>query len=285
MSLSRIVREPLLHFLLLGLLLFVYYDFVAPADTGGERIVVDQAQVDMIARQFQQTWSRPPTADELRGLVESYVRDEVLYRQGKSLGLDESDPVIKRRVRQKLDVMFEESLAHDPPGDAELAEYLARNPDRFRRPARLSFEQVLLGVPESEQAARASADRARAQLARGVEPAQVGVPTMLPGRVDDSPLDLVAREFGAEFAERLEQVPVGVWAGPVASGFGMHLVRVSAVTPAEQPALAEVRAEVAREWESERRKRNIDEAYRKLRDQYDVEITASLEAVPQVTAP
>lgn len=285
MTLQRIVREPLLHFLLLGLLLFVYYDFVAPADTGGDRIVVDQAQVDMIARQFQQTWSRPPTQEELRGLVDTWVRDEVLYREGRTLGLDQADPVIKRRVRQKLDVMFEETLAHDPPGDAELADYLARNPERFRRPPRLSFEQLLLGMPESAEAADAAAAAARARLARGADPATVGVPTMLPGRLDDMPLDLVAREFGAGFADSLEKLPVGEWAGPVPSGFGAHLVRVSALTPAELPALGDVRAEVAREWESERRKRNFDEAYRKLREQYDVEITASLDPTPQAVAP
>jgi hypothetical protein len=285
MYVRRILREPLLHFLVLGLLLFVYYDVLTPDDTGGERIVVNQAQADMIARQFQQTWSRPPTSEELRGLVDSYVRDEVLYREGKSLGLDEADPVIKRRVRQKLDVMFEEALAQDPPGDAELAEYLARNQDRFRRPPRVSFEQVLLGMPESEDAARQAESQARTQLARGVEAARVGVPTMLPGRADDMPLDFVARDFGSDFAGRLEQLPVGEWAGPVASGFGLHLVRVSSLTPAELPPLADVRAEVAREWESERRKRNFEGSYRKLREQYDVEITANLDAVPQLDAP
>jgi len=120
LQVRRILREPLLHFLLLGLALFTYYGRVAPDDDGKRRIVVTQAEVDLLATQFQGTWNRPPTPAELNGLVDSYVRDEILYREGVALGLDRDDAVIKRRVRQKLDVLFEESIAQNPATDADL---------------------------------------------------------------------------------------------------------------------------------------------------------------------
>jgi parvulin-like peptidyl-prolyl isomerase len=266
----------LLHFLLLGLALFVFYGRVAPRDDGGDRIVVSQAQVDLLASQFQATWYRPPTPEELSGLVDTWIRDEILYREGRALGLDQSDPVIKRRVRQKLDVMFEESLARDAPTEADLEQYLQANPDRFRRPARLTFEQVFLGEAASPTDAEPRAAKAREALQRGVDAAEAGEPTMLPAREDDAPLDLVARDFGNDFADQLPKLPVGEWVGPVMSGFGAHLVRVNSVQAAELPPLEAVRAAVSREWENERRKRGFDDAYRKLRERYDVVIEADL---------
>jgi hypothetical protein len=273
----RVLREPLLHFLLLGLALFLYYGRVAPDDDGGKRIVVSQAQVDLLSTQFQATWSRPPTPDELNGLVESYIRDEILYREGRRLGLDQDDAVIKRRVRQKLDVMIEESIAQNSPTDADLQAYLDANPETFRKPPVVSFEQVYFGAEGDVDSKLA---RARSALQQGADPATLGQPTLLPARQDRMPLDLVARDFGKEFADSVAGLTVGEWSQPVSSGFGMHLVRLNAVEPAQLPALDAVRDIVAREWENARRKRAQASALAELRKQYEVEIQASLPQVP-----
>jgi len=275
----RVLREPLLHFLLLGLALFLFYGRVAPDDDGGKRIVVSQAQVDLLSTQFQATWSRPPTPDELNGLVESYIRDEILYREGRSLGLDQDDAVIKRRVRQKLDVMIEESIAQNSPTDADLQAYLDANPETFRKPSVVSFEQVYFGAEGDVDAKLA---RARTLLQQGADPATLGQPTLLPARQDHVPLDLVARDFGKEFADALAGLTVGEWSQPVSSGFGMHLVRLNAVEPSQVPALDAVRDVVAREWENARRKRAQAAALAELRKQYEVKIQASL---PPVSTP
>jgi len=279
LQVRRILREPLLHFLLLGLALFAYYGRVAPDDDGKRRIVVTQAEVDLLSTQFQGTWNRPPSPVELNGLVDSYVRDEILYRAGVALGLDRDDAVIKRRVRQKLDVLFEESVAQRPATDADLQAYLDAHPATFHKPAVVSFDQVYFG---SDAAAPQRLERARAALARGADPATLGQATLLPARQDALPLDLIARDFGEEFAGQLAKAPVGEWSGPVTSGFGTHLVRVSAIEPAQSPALADVREAVAREWENERRQQAHAAALAKLREQYRVEIQAVL---PPVSSP
>jgi len=279
LQVRRILREPLLHFLLLGLVLFAYYGRVAPDDDGKRRIVVTQAEVDLLSTQFQGTWNRPPSPVELNGLVDSYVRDEILYRAGVALGLDRDDAVIKRRVRQKLDVLFEESVAQRPATDADLQAYLDAHPATFHKPAVVSFDQVYFG---SDAAAPQRLERARAALARGADPATLGQATLLPARQDALPLDLIARDFGEEFAGQLAKAPVGEWSGPVTSGFGTHLVRVSAIEPAQSPALADVREAVAREWENERRQQAHAAALAKLREQYRVEIQAVL---PPVSSP
>jgi hypothetical protein len=277
LQIRRILGEPLLHFLLLGLAIFAYYGRVAPDDDGKRRIVVSQADVDLLATQFQGTWNRSPSPVELNGLVDSYVRDEILYREGVALGLDLDDAVVKRRVRQKLDVLFEESIAQNPATDADLQSYLDANPAAFRQPAVVSFDQIYFG---SDADTPRRLEQARAALARGADPATLGQATLLPSHQDAMPLDLVARDFGEEFAGQLAQTPVSEWFGPVASGFGVHLVRVNAIEAARLPALADVREVVAREWENERRKRAHATALAKLRQQYQVEIQAVLPPVP-----
>lgn len=265
MGVSRVLREPLVHFLALGLALFGLYALVAPRDRG-ETIVVDSGRIQGIARQYQATWNRPPTPEELKALVEADIREEILYREGVAQGLDKDDAVIKRRVRQKYELIAEEDAAGAPPSDAELAAWVKAHPRQFERPPVLSFEQILLR--EDSPQGLAAAEKA---LAAGAAPAGLGASTMLPATVSEVPLDLVGRDFGAGFATGVNTAPIGQWT-PLRSGYGLHLVRVSARTPAVQPPLAEIRPQVAREWESDRRSKAAEARYAALRKAYDVQI-------------
>lgn len=269
--LRRITREPLLHFFLIGIALFLYFGRSASDDGDTKRIVVDQAQAEVLAQQFETTWHRPPTDQERASLVETYVHDEILYREGRSLGLDRDDPVIKRRVRQKIEVIAEEIVSREPPGDAELAAYLRANPASFKRPTIVSFEQIFLG-PEGSGGLERRLAYARLALERGADRGSLGQPTLLPSREDRVGVDLVAKRFGGQFGAQLETVPLGQWTGPVVSSFGVHLVLVHERVPAALPSLEEARPLIAREWESERRKRALDENYRRLRREYRVVI-------------
>lgn len=271
MTFRQLLREPLTHFLILGVALFALYGLVTPdGGRSGERIVVSQAQVAGLAAQHEKLWGRPATPEELNGLVDSWIRDEILYREGVALGLDQDDPVVKRRVRQKLEVLAEEEIAAVAPSDSALAAYLAAHPERFTRPTAVAFEQVFLGPtgPELDRVASA----ARASLRQGADPATVGRATLLPHRTPLTPIDLVARDFGPEFTDRLAGLVVGEWTGPITSGFGAHLVRVTGRTEAALPALDAIRNEVSREWESERRTRALAEHYERLRKAYDVQV-------------
>jgi hypothetical protein len=275
-ALRTLAREPLVHFLLIGLALFLWYGRVAPAGTDPSRIVVTQAQVDVLARQFEATWGRPPVPAELRGLVDAYVVDEMLFREGRELGLGEDDAVIKRRIRQKYQVMSEELLATEPPSDEELAKYLERHADRFRSAGTMTFEQVV--VADVGPAAEREVERARKALEDGADPINVGRPTMLPLREDGASLDLVTRDFGQEFVGQLAQAPLGQWYGPVQSTFGTHVVRVTQRTQGALPPLDEIRVAVAREWERERRERALESNLVELRRKYPVVIEAKLPA-------
>lgn len=262
---SKLLREPLVHFLALGLALFGLYALVAPRDRG-ETIVISRARVEGIARQYQATWNRPPSPEELKALVEADIREEILYREGLTQGLDKDDAVIKRRVRQKYELIAEEEGTAAAPTDAELQAWLKAHQQAFERPAVVSFTQILLR--EDSPMALAAAEKA---LGAGAPPAGLGAATMLPETVTAEPLDLVARDFGKGFAAGLDKAPPGVWT-PLRSGYGLHMVRLSARTQAVVPPLAEIRAQVAREWESERRNKAATARYAALRKAYDVVI-------------
>ena len=267
MSIGNLLREPLLHFLLIGTALFVVFGLVSPGDSDSKRIVVTQAQVDDLVRQYQSLWSRAPTAVELQRLIETQVHDELVYREGRSLGLDRDDAVIKRRVRQKYDLMAEEENSLGAPTDAQLEGYRVAHPAQFMQPAVLSFDQVFFNQATTSPEVL---DVARAALVRGAEPASQGQSSLLPTHVTDSALDLVARDFGTQLAKEIATVPVGQWVGPLISGYGVHLVRVNARSAAELPPLAQVRASVEREWENDQRNRARETSYARLRADYTV---------------
>ena len=274
MRLRRLLQEPLLHFLWIGAALFVVHDKVAAPDRAGTTIVVGDALVDKLARDYEARWTRKASDHELAVLVESHVRDEVLYREGMALGLDRDDEMIKRRVRQKFEVIAEEEGAPSAPTDAALRAYLVEHAGRFLVPGTVSFEQVFFDDAGSRVNIEPGIAATRVALARGADPRKLGHASMLSGRVENTAQDLVARDFGADFARQLETAPLGQWSGPIRSSFGSHLVRVTARRPAALPELDAIRRVVAREWESERRESSRNESYQKLRGRYTVVIEA-----------
>ena len=275
--LRRLIREPLLHFLLLGLLLFLLYNLVSGQRGGADRrIVITDAIIASIVQSYQGIWQRPPTPSELEGLIANRVREEILYREGVAMGLDRDDSVIRRRVLQKIDVLTEESLGQQAPSDAVLAAWLQKNAAHYAQPAVLDFEQVLFDPARRGARLRSDVATALAQLRAGADPATLGDRSLLPVRTSASPADLVARDFGEEFAAALIALPVGAWQGPVGSGYGVHLVRITRRTPGRPATLAEVRSSVERDWESERRAQAKEDYYRRLRQDYRVIIEAKL---------
>ena len=266
----------MLHFVLIGIALFAAYRWRPPVDSGGRRIVITQGVVDDLVTQHVAARGREPSATELNHLIESYVRDEVLYREGVMLGLDREDIVVKRRVRQKIELIEEENGSTGVPTDADLSAYLAANPARFVQPAILTFEQVFLGQSTGGPGVVHAVAVTHQALRNGADPAELGTPTLLPHQSTRTPADLVARDFGASFAAALERVPVGEWAGPINSSFGAHYVRVTERTPAVAPQLTAVRDQVEREWENERRQLARNDAYTRMRGEYQVSIETEL---------
>jgi parvulin-like peptidyl-prolyl isomerase len=272
----QFLREPLLHFLLVGIGLFVLYGQLRGGESGAPReIVVSAARVEALAQSFATVWMRPPTAQEIKGLVDDFVAEEIYYREAIAMGLDQDDTVIRRRLRQKMEFISEDAAASIDPTEAQLQAYLAGHPEKFVSPAELTFRQVYFSTERRGEAARQHAERLLAELQAGRGPANLadaGDPTLLPQEMQAESAQVIANTFGSEFAEQLQDAPVGQWSGPVRSGFGLHLVRVVERGAATRPSLEEIRPIVLREWQAEQRTLANQEFLRTLRARYEVRV-------------
>ena len=250
--LARLLREPLVHFLVLGGVLFTIFGRGgSDAGVADRQIVVSEADVDRLAEGFSRTWHRPPAPDELTAQIRDYVREEVLYRTALALGLDKDDTIIRRRLRQKMEFLFEEAVP--PPQEAELRAYLQAHPEKFRTQLLISFRQVFISQTRGA-AVDADARRILARLTSGApDAANEGDPLLLGERFSRTPLDRIAALFGDSFAQAVAQSAPESWVGPLRSTYGLHLVLMAAVEPGELPPFEEVRPAVEREWFAEHR--------------------------------
>lgn len=282
MSLRKLMKEPLVHFLLLGLGLFVLYGlFSRGEEASSNRIVVTRAQIQLLADLWARQWRRPPTARELQGLIESHIREEVLYREALAIGLDRDDTVIRRRLAQKIDFLAEDLALQGPPPEEALRAFYEENSEKFIEPGRISFTHVYVNRDRRGADAERDAKEILAALRAGADPSQQGDRFMLQGRYRLRSRDEVARELGSDFADEIFELPLEDWQGPVVSGYGLHLVRVEDSQEAFLPDFAAVRDEVEMEYSSVRRREANEAFYAKLREGYEIVIE---EPQPEQTA-
>jgi len=265
-------REPLLHFLVTGAVLFLVYEW--KGGDGADRVVITRAQIEHLRSGFTSASNRPPTDQELDGLIEEHVRDELAVREAQALGLDRDDTVLRQRLRQKLEFVAE-SAEPAVPTDADLQAWLTSHADRYREGPRFAFRQVGFRGSEGGADAEVRASRVLARLAGAGPDAPLdglGDLKMLPADVDLAPRGEVERLFGTVFADALPGLPLGQWSGPVPSSCGSHVVLVREREAEPEPVLEDVRGAVQRELLAERKVLQLDAMYRELRERYRVVI-------------
>jgi peptidyl-prolyl cis-trans isomerase C len=268
-SIARWLREPLVHFLIAGAAIFAFYAWRGDAvDAGDRQIIVREAQVQRLANIWSQTWQRPPNANELDGLIRDYIKEEVYYREAIRLGLDKDDAIVRRRLRAKMEFLSSAETETMVPSDAVLQAWLDRYPARYAADPLISFQSVYVSTANGEVKAKALLG----QLLDGADPQKLGDPISLPRSLTGATREDIDRQFGETFAEKLMALPRGTWAGPVTSGFGLHLIRVDWVTVARVPKLAEVRQRVENDWRAATRIARENKAYQLLLDGYDIRI-------------
>jgi hypothetical protein len=291
---KNLFHEPLFQFLLMGAALFLLSGLFGNSDqpqsgqTGQPsfKIIITPGQIEHLKAQFKRTWQRPPTAQELKGLIDSHVLDEISYREATALGLDRDDPTIRSRMRLKLETLNED-IAAAAATDQDLQAFLEQHPDSFRREPQVAFRQVYLN-PDRRANVEADARALLAQLqAAGPETDLAGFGDSLMVATNDLPLSPVSdigRLFGEQFGRQIVDLEPGRWQGPVKSGYGLHLVYVTEKEPARLPELAEVRNQVEREWIFARKKEMKEAMYKKLLERYTVVIDKPPEPVEKGSA-
>ncbi|HYU54466.1 MAG TPA: peptidylprolyl isomerase [Gemmatimonadaceae bacterium] len=283
---KRLLREPLLHFLLIGAGLFALFHHMRPqrdtSPTSGQ-IQFSLDELSQLALLFQSQWRRKPTVDELDRLVENKVQQEVLYREALAMGLDKGDEIVKRRMAQKMQFLAEDVAAAREPTTEELKSWFTINSQKFAIPARFSFRHLYFSPDRRGERAREDALKALTQLARQPEDSKLAAsladPFMFQDYYRDRAQEYLGKEFGPRFAESVEKLTPGSWQGPVESGYGWHLVFVDTVIPARTPTLEEVESDVKTAWLSQQKAQAWEKAYKEIRAKYMV----LLPVVPEKT--
>jgi len=270
---SRLIKDPLVHFLLIGVVLFAIAAMRGqPVTAGRERIVVTAEQVAQARAAAAALQGREPTAEELEVLIEPTVRDEVMYREALALGLDINDDEVRRRLIEKMSYLTQDLADPEPSSEDELRRFYEASSDLFTIPALVSFDQVFFSPGARGDSLDADAAAGLGALRAGTPAADVGDRTPLRDSYDDAPREQVAVLFGDALADALFGSEPGTWSGPFRSDFGLHVVRLRERSEARLPPYEEIAARVAEEYAAQRRREANERAYREMRARYDVVI-------------
>jgi peptidyl-prolyl cis-trans isomerase C len=273
---SRLLKDPLVHFLAIGAALFAVAAFRGQTvTTGREQIVVTAEQVTQARAAAAALQGREPTSEEMRELVEPTVRDEVMYREALALGLDENDDEVRTRLIEKMNYLTQDLADPEPSSEQELRQFYEASPDVFTIPSLVSFDQVFFSPGSRGDVLEADAAAGLAALRAGRPAAEVGDRTPLRESYDDAPREQVAVLFGDELADALFSASPGEWTGPFRSDFGLHVVRLRGRSDARLPPYEEIAARVAEEFGAQRRRAANERAYQEMRARYDVVIEAA----------
>ncbi len=278
---KRFLREPLVHFLLIGAVLFGVYSFTQagrPASASSKEIQLTVDELSQLALLFQSQWRREPTPEEFSRLVENKVQNEVLYREALAMGLDREDEIVKRRMAQKMRFLAEDVAAAREPTTAELRTWYEKNSASFAQPPRLSFRHLYFSPDRRGPRARDDAAKALAALAGQPEDAKAASsladPFMFQEYYRDRAPEYLAKEFGPQFALAVAKLEAGSWQGPIESGFGWHLLFVDTVIPGRVPAFEEIEPDVKPAWLAEQKAKAWEKAYQEIRAEYRVLLPA-----------
>jgi peptidyl-prolyl cis-trans isomerase C len=272
----RLLREPLLHFVLIGAAIYGLYGLLAEPvpEATDKTIVVSAGEIEWMRTSWQKRWKRPPTPKEFDGLVQQYIRETVLYREALTMGLNKHDQIIRRRLAQKLEFLAKDLVSLTPPSNEELLAYFDTHRDRYQEPARHTFTQVFI---DPDKRGDATLDYAKAikttLIARGdtIENAgALGDRFMLQNYYPEKDQVEIGKLFGSGFAESLVKLAPKQWHGPVLSGYGVHLVYVSNISEPPPPVFAEMRDRVVQDWTNEKREELNEKFYANLRNQYTI---------------
>lgn len=274
---KALLREPLLHFLLLGALLFGLYAAVPAgrsANPAASEIRLSVDELEQLILVFKAQWRRAPTPQELQQLVENKIQEEVLYREALAMGLDKDDEIVKRRMAQKMQFLAEDVAAAREPASEELRRWFDTRQSLFAQPARVGFRHVYFspdrrGVRAKDDA-QAALERLAGQPGSTALAATLADPFMFQEYYRDRTPDFLAKEFGPRFALALPSLRPGSWQGPIESGFGWHLVYVDTLIPGRVPAFEEIEPEVKRAWLAEQKAQASQKAYADMRRKYTV---------------
>ena len=273
-KLYSLLREPLLHFLVIGAgLFFLFSQINNPQVETDHRITITQANLDRLATTWLKRMGRPPSAQEREQQLEHYIREQVLYREAMAMGLDQNDVIVRRRLAQKMEYLFNDLSFIPEPTETELVTFLSEHASKFTLPATITFSQIFLDPGERDQEINNDAEQLLEQLKETtseVDTINLGDRSLLPYEFTKERENEITSMFGAAFTNQAFALPVNSWQGPITSEYGVHLIYINSYTEARLPPLAEIRERVASEWRSTKQHEANEIFYQSLYQRYEI---------------
>ena len=280
---SSWLKEPLFHFLLIGAGIFLVYGLTAnESEDEVNGIDITAARADRMVTMWEKRWNRPPTQEEFNGLTDQYINEEILYREALAMGLDSDDPVVRRRLAQKVKFISNDIITIDTPTDAQLQSYLDTHASRYQLAGKITFQHIYFNPAKHNADMETEATDLLARLLEvnnGIDMESVG-DGFLHGTAFSNMKEFeVNRLLGKKFTKELFSQPVGKWIGPLASSYGLHLIYIESKSEAKTASLKMARESVLEDWTSDERKKANDAFIANLRKEYEVVISKPTSAL------
>jgi hypothetical protein len=274
----KLLREPLLHFIIIGVAIYVLYGALAEpvSDETDKTIIVSVGEIEWMQANWQKRWNRSPTAKELDNLIQQYIKETVLYRQALIMGLNQHDQIIRRRLAQKLEFLAKDLVTLTPPTEEELHAYFNTHRQLYAQPTRYTFTQIFFNPDKRGKETLADAEKIKEMLILQSDsvndPNTLGDGLMLQNYYSEKEQTEIKKLFGSEFSKTLSTLSPGQWHGPVLSGFGVHLVYVSNIIKSPAPVFAAMRERVMEDWKFNKSEELNNQFYSSLKEQYTIVI-------------
>ena len=267
----KIYNEPLFHFLIIGALIFVLFAIAGKEENNpsGNKIIVSTAEIERLSSTWSKKWNRPPTETEMKGLIDSYIKEEIYYREALALGLDKDDTILRRRLMQKMEFLSNDLAELNQPDEATLNEYFLANQEKYEIPPLVSFTHIYFSFDRRGLKAFEDAKNVLSGL-KALRAPEKGDSFMMQYDFDQETPFEVERQFGKSFAENLFALEVNTWLGPIESGYGLHLVRIGEKVESQVPELASVIDKVRTDLMFEQRQRMNREIYERFKERYEI---------------
>lgn len=275
-NLTRLFKEPLLQFLIIGAGIYgAYFIFAAPEENYRDSVVlVDSNRINVMISEWESRWKRPPTRQEIEGLIQAFIKEDVLYRQAVAMGLNEDDPITRRRMAQKLEFLTSDLANLQEPGEGELEKFFEENREAYRDPDRISFAQIFVSPDQRGEATLDDAAELLAQVRATGEPTeetfQLGDRLMLQNYSASVTEHNIRRQLGSDFAEQVMALAPGKWHGPVLSGYGVHLVYIYEFLEAPPVDFEQVRVRVLEDWRAQKLTEFNEQFLEGLKGRYEI---------------
>ncbi len=266
------LREPFLHFIVLGIALFVAFSWLNPSIDNANRIVIEENTIRALSLQFQAKWKREPSPQELEGLVDNYITTEVYAKEAMALGLDQNDPLIKKRLRQKMEYMSENAMSLFKPSDDVLKQYFENNKSTYMREPVFSFTQIYINPDKHKDNISNHVLEVREKLLKKLSVSSDT--SLLPRDYSQLSAYQIDRELGMGFSEQLISLELGQWSEPIPSGVGLHFIKLIERDVGKLPDFEVVRDEVIRDYSFQKRKATLEEQKALLLSKYDIEVAS-----------